>query len=120
VTVDLQSVHQFSRIYIEEDLIEDPRARELIERVASLGSEARVIPIGRYGEVFNRPRQNFGMQKHNPALILARERERFLYRGNERINSWKQNELYSMPWFATACITATTVSCRACINRPIR
>ncbi len=92
--MDLQSVHQFSRIYIEEDLIEDPRARELIERVASLGSEARVIPIGRYGEVFNRPRQNFGMQKHNPALILARERERFLYRGNERINSWKQNELY--------------------------
>ncbi len=56
-----------SRIYIESGLREHPRARELLQRLATLP----VTEVDHYGEVFNPRAQNFRLQKKSPALIIA-------------------------------------------------
>jgi spore photoproduct lyase len=63
-----------SAIYIEEAIADHPRTRAICQRFASLPH----IPIERYGEVFNRKAQNFRLQKHSPALILARKHDNFV------------------------------------------
>ena len=55
------------QIFIEEDLIEHPRAGAILRRFP----DASVTTCGRYGEIFNRRAQNFRLQKISPALILA-------------------------------------------------
>ncbi len=55
------------QIYIEETLLEHPRARAILRRFP----DAAVTTCDRYGEIFNRRAQNFRLQKMNPALILA-------------------------------------------------
>ena len=57
----------FERIYIEEAISQHPRTLALLERFP----KAERIPCERYGEIFNPKRQNFRIQKLNPALILA-------------------------------------------------
>ena len=61
-------------IYIEEDVADHPRTREILSRFA----KATVIYCERYGEVFNRKAQNFRLQKKQPALILARKHKGFV------------------------------------------
>ena len=56
-------------LYIEDDVAEHPRTKEICSRFPA----AARIPIGRYGEVFNRKAQSFRLQKKRPALILARK-----------------------------------------------
>lgn len=56
-------------IYIEEAVLEHPRACRILARYPKA---ARVV-CRRYGEVFNRRAQNFRLQKRRPALILARK-----------------------------------------------
>ena len=59
----------FSAIYIEEEIRDWDRVREIVEPF----SKVPQIICGRYGEVFNRTNQNFRIQKQNPALILAKK-----------------------------------------------
>jgi len=54
-------------LYIERDVIADPRA----QAVASRYPKASQLEIEHYGEVFNSAKQNFRLQKSNPSLILA-------------------------------------------------
>lgn len=54
-------------VYVERDVAEHPQTRRVLARLP----RARVIAIGRFGEVFNRRRQDFRLQKRQPALILA-------------------------------------------------
>ncbi len=54
-------------IYVESAVRDHPRTRALLQRFR----DARVIDCTRYGEVFNPKAQNFRLQKHRPALILA-------------------------------------------------
>ncbi len=61
-------------IYIEEEIQNHPRAKEVCARFP----KARLISCGRYGEVFNRKAQNFRLQKIRPALILAKKFGRFV------------------------------------------
>ncbi|TNF88233.1 MAG: DNA photolyase [Gammaproteobacteria bacterium] len=58
-----------SRVYIESELRDHPRARRLLQRLHKLP----VTEIEFYGEVFNPRAQNFRLQKKNPALIIARK-----------------------------------------------
>lgn len=58
-------------IYFEEGVAGHPRTRALRARF----QKAAQIPITRYGEVFNRTAQNFRLQKHKPALILAEKQD---------------------------------------------
>ena len=57
----------FDFIYAEESILDHPRTRALLDRFP----RAQLVPCARYGEVFNRTAQNFRLQKHRPALILA-------------------------------------------------
>ena len=61
-------------IYIEEEVLNHPRTKILIERYTN----AKIITCGRYTEIFNRKSQNFRLQKKNPALILARKYENMI------------------------------------------
>ena len=57
----------FNTIYIEEQVANHPRTRELCARFP----QAARVSCQRYGEVFNPRAQNFRLQKQQPALILA-------------------------------------------------
>tara|TARA_B110000858_G_scaffold198514_1_gene266005 strand:+ start:19609 stop:20595 length:987 start_codon:yes stop_codon:yes gene_type:complete len=59
----------FSSIYIEEEVLQSERVKELLDRYA----EVPQVICERYGEVFNRKSQNFRLQKMAPALILAKK-----------------------------------------------
>lgn len=59
----------FSSVYIEEEIAETDRVRNILDRVGDIPR----IRIERYGEIFNRAGQNFRIQKQAPALILARK-----------------------------------------------
>lgn len=61
-------------IYIEDEIAEHPRAREIVARLP----KARRVACQRYGEVFNRRAQSFRLQKRRPSLILARKFDRFV------------------------------------------
>ena len=56
-------------IYFEEDLINHPRAQEILKRFPN----AHRVACDYYGEVFNPKAQNFRLQKEKPALILAKK-----------------------------------------------
>ena len=58
---------KFSCVYVEEAVRDSPRVAMILSRI----TDTPVVPIERYGEVFNRRSQNFRLQKANPALILA-------------------------------------------------
>ena len=60
-----------SIIYIEKSVIQHRRTQRILSRF----SDATVIPIDRYGEVFNRRGQNFRLQKKRPALIIAEKHD---------------------------------------------
>ena len=62
----------FSAIYIESEVRDHPRSREILARYHDLPH----IECERYGEIFNRKSQNFRLQKEYPALILARKHGR--------------------------------------------
>ena len=57
----------FSTIYIEEEVLETSRVKNMLDRFPQV---PRVV-CERYGEVFNRKSQNFRLQKKAPALILG-------------------------------------------------
>ncbi len=57
-------------LYVEEEAAGHPRVR----RILSAHSRSLVIPVASYGEVFNRSRQSFRLQKRKPSLILAVKR----------------------------------------------
>ena len=63
-------IGMFERIYVEDAIHDHPRTIDLLKRYPS----AEAIRCSRYGEVFNPKRQNFRVQKSNPALILAEKR----------------------------------------------
>ncbi len=61
-------------LYIEENVLHHPRVAGIVARFP----EARRITCSRYGEVFNPKAQNFRLQKHKPALILAEKYKNFV------------------------------------------
>ncbi len=61
-------------LYIEKAVEQHPRVMAIRQRFP----DARVIFCERYGEVFNPKSQNFRLQKHKPALILAEKYQKFV------------------------------------------
>lgn len=80
----------FSHIYVEEAAAGYPDTA----RILSLFPDAVRIPIDDYKELFARPGQHFQLQKRSNKLILAVKKDKFLYRGSERINSFGDRHLY--------------------------
>lgn len=61
-------------VYVESGVASHERTRRVLGRLP----RARVIEIERFGEIFNRKRQDFRLQKQQPALILAEKHGRKL------------------------------------------
>jgi len=62
-------------LYVEKEAFDYPIAKNILKRFANLP----IIPIERYGEVFNRANQNFRLQKNHLGLILAKKYGAFLH-----------------------------------------
>ncbi|MBR2751009.1 MAG: radical SAM protein [Clostridiales bacterium] len=69
--------HPFSHIYVEKAASDHPLTQAILARF----SKSVIIPVGHYKDVFNRPRQNFGIQKQSQALILAKNRGASIFPG---------------------------------------
>lgn len=67
-----------------------PRTRRILERYP----KASVVPISRYGEVFNKAQQDFRLQKQNPALILARKHDNFVLKAPAGYGIGAKNNYY--------------------------
>ncbi len=65
----------FSTIYVEAAAQNYPLAQQVLQRFP----KAEVIEIEDYASVFNRPRQNYELQKKSTQLILARKKDNFIY-----------------------------------------
>jgi len=70
-------VSDLARIYIENDLLEDPVAQRILSRLPA----SKVIPIGHYKDVFSRALQQYDVQKRGRSLIIAANRGRLIYDG---------------------------------------
>ena len=61
-------------LYVEEPLLDHPKTHAIHKKTG-----ATLIPIQRYGEVFNRHKGNFRLQKKQSALILAEKKGKLVY-----------------------------------------
>lgn len=68
------SFKKFPAIYVEQDVKQEKRVQNLLKKFKNIPE----IPVSHYGEVFNRRRQNFRLQKQKPSLILAKKHGTFL------------------------------------------
>jgi spore photoproduct lyase len=59
----------FSQIYIEKEIKDHKRVRNILAKYPSI----KPIYIDKYQQIFNLSKQNFRIQKENPALILAKK-----------------------------------------------
>lgn len=82
-------------VYVEQELAGDGETQDLLQR---LGVE-QITWIDNAARFFNRPGQEFTVQKRRPRLILARKRGRMLYRGDQRVRSFgaEQDVFYNDP-----------------------
>lgn len=70
--------------------MDHPRARRILARYP----KASVVPIDRYGEVFNKGQQDFALQKQNPALILAKKHGNFVLKAPAGYGIGAKNNYY--------------------------
>ena len=61
-------------IFVEQEVLDHPVAQKIFKRL----KYADIFEIERYQEMFNRRKQNFRIQKQNPALILAKKHDNFV------------------------------------------
>jgi spore photoproduct lyase len=69
---------RFSHIYLEEGVERYPLTRVILDRL----SNAKVVTVKNYKDVFARTGQNFQLQKRSPKLILARKKDNLIYEGS--------------------------------------
>lgn len=62
---------KISAVYVEEDVRDHPRTREILGRLPKVPH----VPCASWSEVFNRRAQNFRLQKRRPGLILANKQD---------------------------------------------
>jgi len=67
---------------------------DITRTVLAAFPESKVIPVGHYKDVFNRPGQDFLAQKETPKLILACRRERFLNEGSPMCERYGHSRFY--------------------------
>ncbi|TNE72847.1 DNA photolyase [bacterium] len=80
----------FSRIYIEESVLEHHQTKQILDRFPN---SERII-IEHYKDVFNRSGQDWRFQKEHQALILAERKDTFLYAGSGYTPSFGSGAFY--------------------------
>jgi spore photoproduct lyase len=95
----------YSHIYIEEGAEFSTVAQGILAKIP----KSKIIRIRDYKEVFNRPGQNFQIQKLTPKLILATKKDNFLYKGSElapnfgEINFYYNSLILNCPYNCDYC-----------------
>ena len=69
---------RFSHVYLEEGVEAYPLTRVILDRL----SNAKLVTVRNYKDVFARSGQNFQLQKRSPKLILARKKDHLIYEGS--------------------------------------
>ena len=81
---------RFTHIYVEERARSYPLTREILDKMPG----ANVIDIRHYKDVFDRKRQNAGLQKEHQALIIAVRDGNRIFRGAPVCQSFGQPNFY--------------------------
>tara|TARA_B100001057_G_scaffold496134_1_gene596818 strand:+ start:1288 stop:2283 length:996 start_codon:yes stop_codon:yes gene_type:complete len=74
-------------IYIEKDVKNHHRTQKILEKFPKLHK----IYISHYGEIFNKKKQNFRLQKENPSLVIAKKHNQFVLRTPQNSGIIKNN-----------------------------
>ncbi|WP_200905832.1 spore photoproduct lyase family protein [Caloranaerobacter sp. TR13] len=77
-SLSISYMNSFSHIYVEKDVLNHHITLEILSKFP----KSKVIEIKNYKDVFNRPKQNFIIQKKSPKLILAKKTGSYLYEGS--------------------------------------
>ena len=80
----------YSHIYAEEEALREPFAQSVLKRLP----KAKVVEIENYKQVFNRPAQDYHLQKQSPKLILAMKKDNFLYDGSAFVQNHQNPNFY--------------------------
>lgn len=80
----------FSHIYIEREI----RDHFIIKRILARFPVAEVVEINHYKDIFCRSRQNYGIQKNSPSLILAGKQQNLVYEGAPVCQSFGNSHFY--------------------------
>lgn len=95
----------FSHIYVEEEAFKHPRTK----RILSLFPLAQVIPVAHYKDVFCRSGQEYRLQRRSQKLILAVQKNHFLYEGAPVCQSFGNPHFYY-----TSCMMNCIYDCEYC------
>ena len=98
----------FSHIYVEEKVMDHPLTKSILARYA----KSVVIPIAHYKDIFNRPRQNYGLQKTAPSLILAKNTGASVFKGAPVCQDFGYDHFYY-----TSCTRNCIFDCEYCYLR---
>ncbi|MBN2340042.1 MAG: radical SAM protein [Deltaproteobacteria bacterium] len=89
----------YSHIYVEQQIAEAPRAIDILNRFGN----AEIVRIDTYKQVFNRPKQQFDLQKKSAKIILAKKQPPYLQPfSNQCQKSEFPNAVYVTP--ALGCV----------------
>ncbi|MCB1156299.1 MAG: hypothetical protein H7A25_03500 [Leptospiraceae bacterium] len=77
-------------IYLEKEAQEYEFSKSILKRFPDAG----IILVDDYKSVFNRPRQDFQVQKTSTKLILAQKKDHFLYKGSYLSNSYGHEHFF--------------------------
>ncbi|NLL69755.1 MAG: radical SAM protein [Epulopiscium sp.] len=69
----------FSHVYIEKQAMNHPNTKKILNHF----SNAQIIEINHYKDIFSRSHQHYGLQKKSPKLILALKKDHLIYKGAE-------------------------------------
>ncbi|AIS53507.1 DNA repair photolyase-like protein [Thermoanaerobacter kivui] len=83
-------MRKFSHIYVEKEVLDSPLTQNIIKKF----TKSKVVIIDRYNEVFNRPNQNYVVQKDHQNLIIAKKRYDFIYRGSKLCENFGNINFY--------------------------
>ncbi|MCF6094178.1 hypothetical protein L1765_09400 [Microaerobacter geothermalis] len=83
-------IPDFSHIYIEKRIKSHPLTDQILHRFPG----AIKIEIDHYKDIFNRPRQNFFIQKNTQKLILAEKKDQRIYPGAEVCHDFGNKHFY--------------------------
>lgn len=81
---------KFSHIYVEKDVKYNKNTINILNKF----KDSKVVYIDNYKDVFNRPRQNFNIQKKSQNIIIAKKRGQILYKGSNLCEDFNQKNFY--------------------------
>lgn len=81
---------KFSHIYVEKGVLNNPLTQNILKKLP----KSKLVIIDRYSDVFNRPNQNYLIQKERQNLILAQKRYDFVYKGSKLCENFGNINFY--------------------------